>query len=106
MQPEAGVIPTTNSVSGAASQAHRAVDNLADKTVPAVQSATAAAHQTIDKVATAGAAATEWAATTGKDLMNKSTAIAEACSGQVRARPLTSMAGALVVGYIFGRLLR
>jgi ElaB/YqjD/DUF883 family membrane-anchored ribosome-binding protein len=82
------------------------VDDVAQKATPAVQTATAAAHQTIDKVATAGAQAAEWVSTNTKQLADKSAAIADAASGQVRARPLISVAGALVLGYFIGRVFR
>ena len=101
-----GTNTMTNTVSGAASRAHNMVDDVAEKAKPAVQTATAAAHQTIDKVATAGASAADWVATNSKQVADKSVALADAASGQVRARPLATVAGALVVGYFIGRILR
>ena len=110
MNTTSSVIPGTNSVtntmSGAASRAHHMVDDVAKKATPAVQTATAAAHQTIDKVATASANAAEWVAASSKQVADKSVAIADAASGQVRARPLISVAGALVLGYFIGRIFR
>jgi ElaB/YqjD/DUF883 family membrane-anchored ribosome-binding protein len=82
------------------------VDTAADRAAPAIQSAASAAHQTIDKVASAGTSAAEWAATSGKQLVNNGTALADACGGYVRARPLMSVAGAAAVGYFIGRMLR
>jgi len=96
----------TNTMSGAASRAHHMVDDVAQKATPAVQSATAVAHQTIDKVATAGASAAEWVTANTKQLADRSAAIADAASGQVRARPLISVAGALVLGFFIGRVFR
>jgi ElaB/YqjD/DUF883 family membrane-anchored ribosome-binding protein len=96
----------TNTMSGAASRAHSMVDDVAQKATPAVQTATAAAHQTIDKVATASATAADWLAANSKQLADKSVAIADAASGQVRARPLISVGGALVLGYFIGRVFR
>jgi ElaB/YqjD/DUF883 family membrane-anchored ribosome-binding protein len=96
----------TNSVSGAAMRAHHLVDDVAEKATPAVKSATAAAHQTIDKVATAGASAADWVASSSKKVKDNGTAMADAASGQIRARPLATVAGALVLGYLIGRILR
>ena len=86
----------TNTMSGAASRAHNMVDDVAQKATPAVQTATAAASVN----------AAEWVAANSKQLANKSAAIADAASGQVRARPLISVAGALVLGYFIGRIFR
>lgn len=95
-----------NPVATAAGRAHQMVDDVAQKAAPAVQSATARAHETIDKVASAGNTAAEWATTNGSHLANKSGALAEACTGYVRARPLVSVAGALAIGYFVGRVIR
>jgi len=102
-----GSTPTgSNSISSAAGRAHQMVDDVAQKAAPAMQSASSRAHDTIDKVASAGSSAAEWAATSGTQLANKSGALAEACTGYVRSRPLVSVAGALALGYFFGRAMR
>jgi len=100
------VIPGSNSVSGAASRAHHIVDDMAEKAVPAVQTATDVAHKTIDKVATAGASAADWVASSSNKLKSNSAELADACSSQIRARPLMTVAGALLLGYFVGRILR
>lgn len=96
----------SNPISSAAGRAHQMVDDVAQKTAPALQSATARAHETIDKVASAGNSAADWAATSGTQLADKSGALAEAWTGYVRARPLVSVAGALALGYFVGRVIR
>jgi len=96
----------SNPISTAAGRAHQMVDDVAQKASPAVQSATARAHETIDKIASAGNYAAEWATTNGSQLASKSGALAEACTGYVRARPLVSVAGALAIGYFVGRVIR
>ncbi len=96
----------SNPISTAAGRAHQMVDDVAQKTAPALQSATARAHETIDKVASAGTSAADWATTNGTQLANKSGALADACTGYVRARPLVSVAGALALGYFVGRVIR
>jgi len=115
--PNEGAPMTTNSMTGstltgsnpistAAGRAHQMVDDVAQKAAPAMQTATARAHETIDKVASAGSSAADWATESGTQLANKSGALAEACTGYVRARPLMSVAGALALGYFAGRVLR
>ncbi len=96
----------TDSASSAANRAHQMVDSATDRAAPAIQSAATAAHQAIDKVANTGTSAAEWAASNGKQLVNNGTALVDACGGYVRARPLMSVAGAAMVGYIIGRMLR
>ncbi|SRR5260221_3856854 len=106
MSTESNVMPGTNSVAGAAMRAHHIVDDVAEKAAPAVKSATAVAHQTIDKVATAGASAADWVTSSSMKVKDNSVAMADAASGQIRARPLATVAGALVLGYLIGRILR
>jgi chemotaxis regulatin CheY-phosphate phosphatase CheZ len=82
------------------------VDKAVDQLAPVVQGASTAAHQTIDKVATAAAPVAEWASENGRQLATKTSEFAEVCSAQVRARPIATLAGAIAIGYIAGRMLR
>ena len=99
-------ITGSNPISNATNRAHQMVDSVVDKTAPAVQSASLKAHETIDKVASVGNSAAEWASASGTQLADKSGALADACSGYVRARPLVSIAGAMAIGYFVGRVIR
>jgi len=87
-------------------RAHQIVDKAADQLAPVVQGASTAAHQTIDKVASAAAPVAEWASENGRQLANRTSEFAEVCSAQVRARPIATLAGAIAIGYIAGRMLR
>ena len=61
----------------------------------------------IDKSAVGAATpAAEWVSDNGKALATRSADLADACSGYVRARPLISLAGALTIGYLAGKMLR
>jgi hypothetical protein len=95
-----------NAIANAAGRAHQLVDNVADKAAPAVQSASDKAHDTIDTVADAGKSASEWVTSNGAQLAGKAGAAMETCAGQVRARPLLSLAGAMAIGYLAGRVFR
>jgi ElaB/YqjD/DUF883 family membrane-anchored ribosome-binding protein len=95
-----------NAVTEVADRAHHAVDRATDKAVPALERASTAAHRTIDKAVNAATPAAEWISENGKELANRSTDVVEACSGYVRARPLISLAGALTIGYLAGKMLR
>ena len=96
----------TNPIGSAADRAHQVVDRAAEKAAPALERASSAAHRTIDKAADAAAPAADWVAENSKQLAHKSTEMADACSNYVRARPLMSVAGALVLGYFAGKLMR
>jgi hypothetical protein len=95
-----------NSIANAAGRAHQLVDNVADKAAPAVQSATEKAHDTIDTVAGAGKSASDWVTSNGAQLAGKAGAVMETCAVQVRARPLLTLAGAMAIGYLAGRVMR
>ena len=71
-----------------------------------VERAASVAHRAIDNVAKATAPAARWMSDNGKQLATKSTEFADTCSNQVRARPFVSVAAALAVGYLVGKLLQ
>ena len=95
-----------NSVGNAADLAHQAVDSANAKVAPALERATSAAHRGIDKAADVAAPAAAWVADSGKQLTDKSNELMDVCGSYVRARPLATVAGALVVGYLAGKLMR
>jgi len=97
---------TPSKVDSAADQAHRAVDRAREKAAPALERVASVAHRTIDNVAKATAPAAEWMTENGKQLATKSTELADACSNQVRARPFVSVAAALALGYLIGKLVQ
>jgi len=90
----------------AASAAHETVDKAAGQVAPAVQRVRSAAHETIDRVADTAVPVAEWASQSGQKIATRSNELTAACSGYVKARPLTSVAGALAIGYLAGRILR
>jgi ElaB/YqjD/DUF883 family membrane-anchored ribosome-binding protein len=93
-------------VADMAARAHQAIDDAAGRTTPAVETASAAAHRTIDRVADTATPAADWVAESSRRIVARSTEIADSCSAQVRSRPLATVAGALAMGYLLGRLLR
>ena len=97
---------TARPLDNAADQAHRAVDRAREKAAPMLKRAASAAHRTIDSVAQKSAPAAQWMTDNGNQLATKSTQLADACSNQVRARPFVSVAAALAVGYLVGKLLQ
>jgi hypothetical protein len=95
-----------DSIANAAGRAHQLVDDVADKAAPAVQSATGKAHETIDIVAGVGKSASDWVSSNGAQVVGKTGAMLESCAVQVRARPLLTLAGAMAIGYLAGRVMR
>ena len=87
-------------VEAATKTAHQAVDKVADKATAQVGQLGGAAHRAVDSAADAASSAADWAST----IPAQATRISDAASDSIRARPLATVAGALVVGYLLGRL--
>lgn len=86
-------------VEGAAHTAHQTIDKVADRM-------SAAAHRAVDGTASAATSAAQWASAVPDQARRARTRFTEAACDTIRARPLTTVAGALVVGYLLGRLAR
>jgi ElaB/YqjD/DUF883 family membrane-anchored ribosome-binding protein len=89
-------------VEGAARAAHQTVDKVAGKATSQVDQLSGTAHRVVNSAADAATSAAEWAST----IPAQATKITEAASESIRAHPLTTAAGALVIGYLLGRLAR
>ena len=96
----AGTAPATNlDLDSAAQAAHQTIDKVADR-------ASAAAHRAVDSTAGAATSAAQWASGAAERARRTQERFTEAACESIRARPLTIVAGALVVGYLLGRLAR
>jgi len=93
-------------IDSASDQAHRAVDRAKEKAAPLLDRCASAAHRTIDSVATASGPAAQWVSDNSRQLAARSSQLADAATDQVRARPFVSVAAALAVGYLIGKLLQ
>jgi ElaB protein len=93
-------------VEGAAQTAHQTVDRVADKATTQVDRLSGAAHQAVDSATNAVASAAEWASNTAEQAKQTQVRITEAACASIRSRPISTVAGALVVGYLLGRLAR
>jgi hypothetical protein len=109
--------PASAAVEDAAQAAHRTTDKIADKTTAqvdrlggaahrAVDSTAEATHRAVDSAAGAASSAAEWASTIPDQAKEVATQVTEAACASIRARPIATVAGALVVGYLLGRLAR
>ena len=98
--------PVNAKVEGAANSAHQATDQLADKATAGVDRLSGTTHRAINSAADAATSAAEWASTIPEQARQVQARLTESASDSIRARPLATVAGALVVGYLLGRLAR
>jgi len=111
VSPNSNSIPTSNAaatarVESAAQTAHRTVDSLADKATAQVDRVSGAVHRTVNSAADAATSAGQWASNVPGQAKEVQTKITEAACASIRARPISTVAGALVIGYLLGRLAR
>ena len=102
--------PNTNAASakveGAAQAAHQATDKIADKAAVQVDRLSGTAHRAVDNAADAASSAAEWASSIPEQAKQVQAQLTEAASASIRARPIVTVAGALFIGYLLGRLAR
>jgi hypothetical protein len=98
--------PMNAKVEGAAQAAHNATDKIADKAVAQVDKASGSVHRAVDSAADAAKSAAGWASTLPEQAQEVQARLTESASASIRARPITTVVGALVVGYLVGRLAR
>jgi ElaB/YqjD/DUF883 family membrane-anchored ribosome-binding protein len=98
--------PVSAKVTGAAQAADKTADMIADKATTQVDRSAEAVHRAVDSVANAATSAAEWASTIPEQAKQVQTRLMESASATIRARPIATVAGALVVGYLLGRLAR
>ena len=77
---------------------------------PKIENVAQSAHKVVDTVAdkTAGAAtqAAGWASSLPDQAKEVQTRLTDSVCTSIRARPITTVAGALIVGYLLGRIAR
>jgi hypothetical protein len=97
---------TSAKIESGAQSAHQTVDKVADTATSQVDRLSGQAHRAVNAAADAANAAAEWASTLPDQAKQYQTKVTEAACTSIRARPIASVAGALVVGYLLGRLAR
>jgi ElaB protein len=98
--------PLGTKVEGAAQTAHETMDKMADKTAAQVDRLGGTAHRAVDNAADAVSSAAEWASSIPEQAKQVQARLTEAATESIRARPIVTVAGALVLGYLVGRLAR
>ncbi|MGE5667429.1 MAG: hypothetical protein ACM338_04470 [Betaproteobacteria bacterium] len=95
-----------SSIDVTANRVHRVVDRAAAMAAPVAEQAANTAHSAIDKVADVATPTAAWIADSRVRLATGSRALTETCGKYVRDRPLTTVAGAVAIGYLIGKLTR
>jgi ElaB/YqjD/DUF883 family membrane-anchored ribosome-binding protein len=98
--------PVSAKVEGVAQAAHETTDRIADKATAQVDRLKGSVHRAVDDAADTATSAAEWASTIPEQAKQAQTRLTDSASASIRARPMTAVAGALVVGYLVGRLAR
>ena len=98
--------PASAKVEGAAQTAHKTVDTVAGKASEQVGRMSDTAHRAVSSATNTATAAAEWASTLPDQAKEIQAKVTDAACASIRARPLTTVAGALVLGYLIGRLAR
>jgi ElaB/YqjD/DUF883 family membrane-anchored ribosome-binding protein len=73
---------------------------------PKIQNATEVAHETTEKVARAATVQVDRLRGTAHDAVEGAASLVESACESIRSRPMATVAGVLVVGYLLGRLTR
>ena len=98
--------PVSTRVEGAAQAAHRATDKIAGNVTEQVDRSAAAVHGAVESAAGAATSAVEWASTIPEQATQVQARLTDSASASIRAHPIATVAGVLVVGYLLGRLAR
>jgi homoserine acetyltransferase len=98
--------PASAKIEGAAQAAHQATDKVADKATAQVDRLSASAHRAIDGASSGASSAAEWASSIPEQARQVQAELVESASASIRARPIATVAGALAIGYLIGRLAR
>jgi hypothetical protein len=98
--------PVNSAVEIAAQTAHKTTDKIADKAAMQVDRSAAAVHRAVDSAADAATSTAAWASGTFEKAQQVKVRLTESASASIRARPIATVVGVLVVGYLLGRLAR
>jgi ElaB/YqjD/DUF883 family membrane-anchored ribosome-binding protein len=98
--------PMGPKIENAAQTAHKVVDTVADKTTAQVDRLSGSAHRAVDKTAGAATQAADWASTFPDQALDAKARLTDSVVATIRERPIATVAGALIVGYLLGRVGR
>ena len=93
-------------IEDAAQAAHQTTDKIADKATAQVDRLSGTAHRAVDSASDAASSAAEWASDIPEQAKKVQAQLTEGLSASIRARPIATLAGALIIGYLLGHLGR
>jgi hypothetical protein len=98
--------PANAQVESAAQAAHQTTDEIADKATVQVDRMSGTLHRAVNSAADAATSAAQWASAIPEQAKQAQTQLTDAACASIRARPIATVTGALVIGYLLGRLAR
>ena len=98
--------PANAKIEDAAQVAHQTTDKIADKATAQVDRLSGMAHRAVNSAAEAASSAAEWASAIPEQAERVQAQLTEVTRASIRARPIATVVGALLVGYLLGRLGR
>jgi len=103
---DGGNVTSSNSanLAGAARAAHETTNTLAEKATAQVDRLSDSAHRAVDSAADAAASAAGWASDVADQAGQIQAKAVDSASAAIRSKPIAIVAGALVIGYLLGRL--
>jgi hypothetical protein len=96
--------PASAKVQDAARAVYQTTDNIADRATTQIDHLSGTAHRAVNSAADAASSAAEWASTIPEQAKQAQAQLTEAASASIRARPIATVVGTLVIGYMLGRL--
>jgi len=93
-------------IDSAATAAHRATDAASDTMTAQMGKLSSSAHSAVDGAAAATKSLSDTASDLSQQAMQWSGDVKESACASIRANPLATVAGALAVGYLIGRIAR
>ncbi|HEV2037378.1 MAG TPA: hypothetical protein VGQ96_02135 [Candidatus Eremiobacteraceae bacterium] len=98
--------PASAKVEDAAQAAHQTTEKIADKVTAQVDRLSGTAHRAVNSAAATASSAAGWASGIPEQAKQVQAQLTQAASASIRERPIAVVAGALVIGYLLGRLGR
>src|ERR1700736_6705280 len=101
-----GANPASAKIEDVAQTAHQTAERISDKAASQVDRLSGTAHRAVNSAADAASSAAEWASGIPEQAKQVQAQLTEGASASIRERPIATVAGALVLGYLLGRLGR
>ena len=85
-------------------RARQTTDKIADTAIAQVDRLSGTAHRAVNSAADAASSAAEWASAIPEQAKQVQAQLTEVTRASIRARPIATVAGVLVIGYLLGRV--